>query len=71
MQVSYRLNCNELDVSFLNSIKELFTNKNIEIVISDEDEVDEKFAQILSSTYENSNAVDSKEFLEALDEGLD
>jgi len=42
MQVAYQLSSNELDSSFLKSVKQLFKNKNIEIVIYDEDEEDNK-----------------------------
>lgn len=36
MQVAYNLNTNELNTNFLNSIKEMFQNKNIEIIITDQ-----------------------------------
>ena len=35
MQAIYNLNSNELNINFLNSIKEMFQNKNIDIIISD------------------------------------
>ncbi|TKI71062.1 hypothetical protein FCU45_01380 [Sulfurimonas crateris] len=35
MQASYSLNSSELNINFLNSIKEMFQNKNIEIIITD------------------------------------
>lgn len=68
MQVSYQLNSNELDIPFLNSIKELFANKDIEIIVNDEEEIDDKFAKILSSSYENSKIINNEQFLEALNE---
>ena len=43
MQVAYRLNANELDINFLESIKKLFQEKSININISvaqNEDETD-------------------------------
>jgi len=41
MQVAYRLNANELDINFLESIKKLFPEKSININISiAEDETD-------------------------------
>lgn len=43
MQVAYRLNANELDINFLESIKQLFQEKSININISvaqNEDETD-------------------------------
>jgi len=43
MQVAYRLNANELDMNFLESIKKLFQEKSIHINISvatKEDETD-------------------------------
>jgi antitoxin YefM len=38
MQVSYRLNANELDNSFLESLKAAFQDKEIEIVVYESDE---------------------------------
>lgn len=35
MQAIYNLNSNELNINFLNSIKEMFQNKNIDIIIAD------------------------------------
>lgn len=40
MQASYRLNTDELDIGFLNSLKEIFKNKKIDIFVSDIDEHD-------------------------------
>lgn len=71
MQVSYQLNSDELDNVLLKSIKELFKGKNIEIVISDEDEEDRKFGIILSESYTNSKIVSEKDFLKALNENWD
>ncbi len=38
MQISYRLNANELDNNFLESLKAAFQNKEIEIVVCESDE---------------------------------
>ena len=38
MQISYRLNANELDNNFLESLKSAFQNKEIEIVVYESDE---------------------------------
>jgi antitoxin YefM len=38
MQISYRLNANELDNNFLESLKVAFQNKEIEIVVYESDE---------------------------------
>ncbi len=38
MQISYRLNANELDHNFLESLKAAFQNKEIEIVVYESDE---------------------------------
>ena len=35
MQVSYNLNVNELNINFLESIKNMFENKNIDIIITE------------------------------------
>jgi len=44
MQAMYNLNSNELNINFLNSIKEIFQNKNIGIIITDyaDSEIDER-----------------------------
>jgi antitoxin YefM len=38
MQISYRLNANELDNNFLESLKAAFQNKDIETVVYESDE---------------------------------
>jgi len=38
MQVSYRLNANELDMSFIDSLKAAFQGKEIEILVYEQDE---------------------------------
>ena len=68
MQVSYQLSSDELDNALLKSIKELFKGKNIEIIVSDEEEEDKRFGIILSETYNNSKIVNEKDFLKALNE---
>ena len=68
MQVYYQLSSDELDNSLLKSIKELFKGKNIEIVVSDEYEEDNKFGTILAETYNNSKIVSENDFLKALSE---
>ncbi|MBI3194985.1 MAG: hypothetical protein HYZ34_11060 [Ignavibacteriae bacterium] len=40
MTTIYRLNAQELDGSFLESIKQAFQNKNIEIAVSETDETE-------------------------------
>jgi hypothetical protein len=42
MQAAYSLNSNELNIHFINAIKEMFQNKDIEIIVTDnsDDEVD-------------------------------
>ena len=39
MQASYRLNASDLDENFLESLKTLFQDKEIEIVVYDMDEI--------------------------------
>ena len=41
MQVAYKLNANELDIDFLESIKKLFKKKSIYINISTDEKQDE------------------------------
>lgn len=38
MQALYRLDIDELDIGFLNSLKEIFKNKLIDLLVSDVDE---------------------------------
>lgn len=40
MQVVYRLDSSELNIDFLDSVKALFKNKTVEIIVADEDEED-------------------------------
>lgn len=54
---SFELNANELNSNFLESIKELFKNKKIEIVISEIDETD----------YLNKSENNRKRVLEAIE----
>ena len=54
---SFELNANELNSSFLESIKELFKNKKIEIVISEIDETE----------YLNKSENNRKRLLEAIE----
>ncbi|OHE15265.1 MAG: hypothetical protein A2540_09710 [Sulfurimonas sp. RIFOXYD2_FULL_37_8] len=53
MQAAYNLNSNELNINFLNSIKEMFQNKNIEIFITDN--LDEEYERGQSILYETLN----------------
>jgi len=68
MQVAYQLSSNELDSSFLKSVKQLFKNKNIEIVIYDEDEEDKKLGSMLECSMNDKTTVCENDFLKALHE---
>lgn len=68
MQASYQLQGNDLNMNFLDSIKNLFQNREIEIIIHDLEEEDKKFGEILDYTYSNSKAVSEDSFLKALSE---
>jgi hypothetical protein len=68
MQVAYQLSSNELDSSFLKSVKQLFKNKNIEIVIYDEDEEDNKLGSMLECSMSDKTTVSEIDFLKALHE---
>ena len=57
MQISYRLNANELDSSFLESLKAAFQNKEIEIVVYESDE----------TTFLLKNLVNRKRLLTAVE----
>lgn len=53
MQAAYSLNSNELNINFLNSVKEMFQNKNIEIIITDK--VESEFEQYSNTLHERLN----------------
>jgi hypothetical protein len=40
MQVVYKLDSSELNIDFLDSVKTLFKNKTVEIIVADEDDED-------------------------------
>lgn len=71
MRVAYQLKSAELDSNFLESIKSLFQNKDIEIVVSDEEEDDRRFGEILNHSFYNSQKVSEDLLLEALNDGRD
>jgi hypothetical protein len=58
MQVAYRLNANELDIDFLESIKKLFKEKQLYINISIDKEPDET-EYLLSSSANASRLLKS------------
>lgn len=62
MQVAYQLQGSELNLSLLESIKSLFQDKEIEIIVHDLDEEDKKFGNILEYSFSNTQIV-SKEQL--------
>lgn len=68
MQVAYQLRSDELDINFLESVKALFNNKEIEIIIHDEEEEDKKLEKILNHTLQSSHKVSEAALLEALSE---
>jgi hypothetical protein len=68
MQVAYQLNGSDLDANFLNSVKAMFENRDIEIIIHDEADIDEKFCQILDLSYQNRQNVSEDELLKVLRE---
>jgi hypothetical protein len=68
MQASYQLQGNDLNMNFLDSIKNLFQNREIEIIIHDVEEDDKRFEEILDYTYTNSKVVSEDSFLKALSE---
>jgi hypothetical protein len=68
MQVAYQLSSNELDSSFIKSVKQLFKDKNIEIVIYDEDEEDKKFGSILEESMIDKTTISEDVFLKVLHE---
>jgi hypothetical protein len=57
MQASYRLNANELNISFLNAIKEMFQDRDIDIFIAEKGEFSDE------SMEEYEDYQNSKQFL--------
>ena len=68
MQASYQLQGDDLNMNFLDSIKNLFQNREIEIIIHDVEEDDKRFGKVLDYTYSNSKVVSEDSFLKALSE---
>ena len=55
MQATYNLNSNELTYDFLNSIKSMFKDKNINITISDNTKLDERSQELQNRLKEYKN----------------
>ena len=66
MQVAYQLQGSELNLSLLESIKSLFQDKEIEIIVHDLDEEDKKFADILEYSLSNTQIVSKEQLFMAL-----
>jgi antitoxin YefM len=50
MQVSFRLNANELDIRFIESLKAAFQGKEIEILVYEQDETQSLLADPINRT---------------------
>ncbi len=61
MQSVYRLNAEELDYQFLESIKSLFKNKEIEIIVSEVDET----AYLMSTSANRKHLLNAIKNIEA------
>ena len=68
MQVAYQLQGSELNLSLLESIKSLFQDKEIEIIVHDLDEEDKKFGNILEYSFSNTQIVCKEQLFMALHE---
>lgn len=68
MQVAYQLQGSELNLSLLESIKSLFQDKEIEIIVHDLDEEDKKFGNILEYSFSNTQIVSKEQLFIALHE---
>ncbi|MDX9743506.1 MAG: hypothetical protein RBT59_06780 [Arcobacteraceae bacterium] len=68
MQVAYQLQGDELNLNLLESIKSLFQNKEIEIIVHDLDEEDKKFGDILEYSLANTQTVSKELLFKALNE---
>ena len=68
MQATYSLNSNELNINFLNSVKKMFKNKNIDIIISDDcQEYDKNHKKNLDLILKNYQEDKDKNFTEMTD----
>ena len=65
MQVSYDLKVDEINLDFINSIKNLFVDKEIRITIEDVDKEDEALSMAIKDGLE-SETISKDEFLKAL-----
>ena len=65
MQVNYRVHTDDLDANFLESIKIMFKNKEIDIFIMDEDSEDHQLGQAIEEGL-SSEVVSRKDLDKAL-----
>jgi len=65
MQVTYDLKVDEINLDFINSIKNLFVDKEIRITIEDVDKEDEALSMAIKDGLE-SETISKDEFLKAL-----
>jgi transcriptional/translational regulatory protein YebC/TACO1 len=65
MQVVYRLDSSELNIDFLDSVKTLFKNKTVEIIVADEDDEDKAMTLAIDKGLK-SETVGEEELLRVL-----
>ena len=68
MQVAFQLHSADLDTNFIESIKNLFKNKDIEIVVHDDEDEEKRLGELLEYTYAHSKPVSEEMLFEALRE---
>lgn len=68
MQVAFQLHSADLNGDIIESIKSLFKNKDIEIVVHDDEDEEKRFGDILEYTYAHSKTVSEETLFEALRE---
>ncbi len=68
MQVAFQLHSADLDTNFIESIKNLFKNKDIEIVAHDDEDEEKRLGELLEYTYAHSKPVSEEMLFEALRE---
>lgn len=66
MQIAFQLHSADLNTDFIESVKSLFKNKEIEIVVHDDEDEEKRLGDILEYTYAHSKSVGEEKLFEAL-----
>lgn len=66
MQIAFQLHSADLNTDFIESVKSIFKNKEIEIVVHDDEDEEKRLGDILEYTYAYSKSVGEEKLFEAL-----